>query len=919
MRVFAKLDPPVERLEHSSVREPSHRLLELPLVLLLSLDVLAPALERLGDLAVREEPKRLARHLRRLHHLLPPRKGGAQLLVRPPRHRLRRRRARLVLVLDEVLPLLPRRAELFVREALHEPGHLETRVRDRPSVLAPRVKARRLALVDEKICSLVQHRAVLPRLANHLAPPGPRGAVLEPTHRSLRRDETLVRLVHLLPPRGPRLKHHAVRHHVRRALHQPAHVRRLLHHLAPPRPRARHLERHHPRRDALHLRAELRELIRGLAPPVERPGDRSVAHEPHRLRGDRALFENLVDALAPPPQRPRRAGVHHDADGAPERGALLERLAPRAPPEPREAALRELQDALVRLALAHHDGGEMAPRVERPSLGAVEHAARHLGANLAVVDALRREFPPPRERGGGGDHDDATRHLPAHLLQPRLLERELFPRHEAPNRRAVEKPRHDGANLLLLSRRVRGVLAPLVERGVELLVREPRRDPRELRARVQELVHLRAPPEERAGEVPLAHALRDARHHLAAALLLVKRRPPLDVEEHLDPVLPLRLDVPSDGAERRGPRRLHAPRAEHPRSATLAREQQRAAVKRVPLLRRRPPTRERFGKVLPAPQRQRALEVHLFLRARLLRRAQSVAPLREARAKRLAVPEPKRVQLHDVAPTAPPLEAALQRLALPEAHRDHPVLHRGFARDAKRPQRGGVPDPHPKRRRDEFEIGVPALARVVVDPAASPSIVVPPRVVRTAVGAMPPDAPDARRELARLSARVHVHGARAEAFVLVLVRDAPPHSRHLAIERRVRRARAFVRELPRRPARGVRAVRAPDADGGAQGRAPVHRAEGAVRQARLFSLVLDPPIRVGVERELEQEAVVVDVLLGNQAVLREDGLVRLGRRSSEGMRGSRGVGGQPGDGDDGGFKWENSFIRSGRDAHLQEA
>ena len=159
---------------------------------------------------------------------------------------------------------------------------------------------------------------------------------------------------------------------------------------------------------------------------------------------------------------------------------------------------------------------------------------------------------------------------------------------------------------------------------------------------------------------------------------------------------------------------------------------------------------------------------------------------------------------------------------------------------------------------------------------------------------MPPDAPDARRELARLSARVHVHGARAEAFVLVLVRDAAPHSRHLAIERRVRRARAFVRELPRGPARGVRAVRAADADGGAQGRAPVHRAEGAVRQARLFSLVLDPPIRVGVERELEQEAVVVDVLLGNQAVLREDGLVRLGRRSSEGMRGSRGCRGSAG-------------------------
>ena len=43
----------------------------------------------------------------------------------------------------------------------------------------------------------------------------------------------------------------------------------------------------------------------------------------------------------------------------------------------------------------------------------------------------------------------------------------------------------------------------------------------------------------------------------------------------------------------------------------------------------------------------------------------------------------------------------------------------------------------------------------------------------------------------------------------------------------------------------------------------------------LLPLVLDPPVRIRVEGELEQEAVVVGVLLWLDAVLLEDALVRL--------------------------------------------
>ena len=57
----------------------------------------------------------------------------------------------------------------------------------------------------------------------------------------------------------------------------------------------------------------------------------------------------------------------------------------------------------------------------------------------------------------------------------------------------------------------------------------------------------------------------------------------------------------------------------------------------------------------------------------------------------------------------------------------------------------------------------------------------------------------------------------------------------------------------------------------------VRRLRGSTRRPHplLLPFVFDPPVGIGVQGELEEEAVVVGVLLGLDAVLLEDALVRL--------------------------------------------
>ena len=93
-------------------------------------------------------------------------------------------------------------------------------------------------------------------------------------------------------------------------------------------------------------------------------------------------------------------------------------------------------------------------------------------------------------------------------------------------------------------------------------------------------------------------------------------------------------------------------------------------------LERHLPSQETPGEVLPAPQRHGALEILLLLDLVLAHAVGVLAPLRKSAPEGLAVPESKRVQLHDVSAPAPTRQRALERVAFPERDGDHPVLHR---------------------------------------------------------------------------------------------------------------------------------------------------------------------------------------------------------------------------------------------------
>ena len=60
-------------------------------------------------------------------------------------------------------------------------------------------------------------------------------------------------------------------------------------------------------------------------------------------------------------------------------------------------------------------------------------------------------------------------------------------------------------------------------------------------------------------------------------------------------------------------------------------------------------------------------------------------------------------------------------------------------------------------------------------------------------------------------------------------------------------------------------------------------------EPRALAFVFHPPVGIGVEREFEKEAVVIGVLLGDEAVFLEDSLVRLGGAGEGKGLGDRGV------------------------------
>ena len=867
LRLLAKLEPALERARRRPVGESTNRLGQHLLVLALVLDEVPPALERLVDLAVGEESKRVARLLRRLHVLFPSRERGTKLPVGPPRHRARRNLPRLALIVNEVLPLLPSRAQLLVLEPRDEPGHPEPHVRDVAGVVSPGVEARGFPLVEEKVGRLVEQLAVFPSLAHHLAPSLPRGAVLEPPHHQLRRRQLFPRLLHRPSPRAEREHHAPIPKHVRRALEQRPHLARLLHHIRPSSKRPGERALRNARRYSKHLLAKFHALLAEFLPTVERPGDGAVAQEPECTGGERAVLQRLVDIVAPHPQCAERDAVAHNPHCSTELLSLVKRLAPVQPTESREATLGELHDAVVRLALAASLLDEDAPPVERTRLDAVEHSRHHLVANLAVVHLLVCKLAPTRERARGGERGDPRSHLSAHVLQSRLLRGVFRPRAEAPRRRAVQKTRNRRAKLCLLLSRVGRVLQPLVERAVQLLIGETRGDPAKLLANVDDLLHLGSPPAESAGERALTHATRDDAHDVASALTLVKCCSPLDVEHHLETVSRLRLNIAADGVERGGFGRLHGPRAEDSSASALAGEEETAAGEFPSPLERHLPSQETPGEVLPAPQRHGALEILLLLDLVLAHAVGVLAPLRKSAPEGLAVPESKRVQLHDVSAPAPTRQRALERVAFPERDGDHPVLHSRLARGAKRAKCRRVSNPNPKRRRRQLEILVSALpgdSRILIR-----ETVPVPRLVVVPPGAVPPSGV-------------------GRALVHVLLRDATTHDvevpRERAHGRRTSRPGPMIVATARRDVTRGGGVHGPALEralmragrrGAAEWGSTGHR--GAPRrEPRALAFVFHPPVGIGVEREFEQEAVVIGVLLGDEAVFLEDSLVRLG-------------------------------------------
>ena len=523
---------------------------------------------------------------------------------------------------------------------------------------------------------------------------------------------------------------------------------------------------------------------------------------------------------------------------------------------------------------------EDAPPVERTRLDAVAHSRHHLVANLAVVRLLVCKLAPTRERARGGERGDPRSHLSAHVLQSRLLRGVFRPRAEAPRRRAVQKTRNRRAKLCLLLSRVGRVLQPLVERAVQLLIGETRGDPAKLLANVDDLLHLGSPPAESAGERALTHATRDDAHDVASALTLVKCCSPLDVEHHLETVSRLRLNIAADGVERGGFGRLHGPRAEDSSASALAGEEETAAGEFPSPLERHLPSQETPGEVLPAPQRHGALEILLLLDLVLAHAVGVLAPLRKSAPEGLAVPESKRVQLHDVSAPAPTRQRALERVAFPERDGDHPVLHSRLARGAKRAKCRRVSNPNPKRRRRQLEILVSALpgdSRVLIR-----ETVPVPRLVVVPPGAVPPSGV-------------------GRALVHVLLRDATTHDvevpRKRAHGRRTSRPGPMIVATARRDVTRGGGVHGPALEralmragrrGAAEWGSTGHRGAPAASLARSRSYFTHQS--GSGSSEFEQEAVVIGVLSsGTRPCSWRTASYAWGMRGRKGGGGSRGT------------------------------
>ena len=247
----------------------------------------------------------------------------------------------------------------------------------------------------------------------------------------------------------------------------------------------------------------------------------------------------------------------------------------------------------------------------------------------------------------------------ANLREPPLLLCVLLPRAHAPNRGAVDHHGHHLADLLAVGSRLLNLRGPLVERGAELLVGKPRCDGVKLLPGVDDLFHVGAPALERGGDGAGAKLSGGAREQLTAVDLLVIRGAPSDVSHRPNAVAPPPFQVTAELLHRRED---GLPLGEVVLLGVAPPDGHGARELELLLLghgrRDLPGVKVLLGHLRPV---RRARGVHANLEPR-----GELAPVQEPAAQSLPIPEPQRVELHDVLATPPPREAPAKRLRLPK-------------------------------------------------------------------------------------------------------------------------------------------------------------------------------------------------------------------------------------------------------------
>ena len=422
------------------VLEPQNRLGELCLCLEHLQHVLVPAEERGSKRGVLEVANRLPDHLTLLVELhdshLPRLQRADESAVDEIGHRVANR----LLLLAKLEPAVPGHPQRAVDKRGHRLGHHLLVLLLVDHVLLPTLESLEHLAVEEEL-----HRVTHdPRLLHALPPPGPRGALL---------------LVH--PPRH-------------RALDDLSHFLLVLHEVLPPLPRGAELLVHEPLDKPGNLEPLFDELLGVIAPGVERRGALAINEVVRRLLEHLAVLVHLVNHLPPalPADEHRLLGEEHECVldlSLGLRGKDHKLLPPRegggelAVKKPAESLSGDLH--LV-FGLLHR----IRPGGKRSGHGAVLHLSRDSHEHVALVQDLVDVLPPRAQRSDETGLEHGLYGVPE-LLPVVVRASPLLPSHPH-----VAAPRKvgDPVEALLLAQADDGEVGPRVESRGFCAVGEPR-------------------------------------------------------------------------------------------------------------------------------------------------------------------------------------------------------------------------------------------------------------------------------------------------------------------------------------------------------------------------------------------------------------------------------------------------------------